>query len=275
MYVKTTTRKVKGGVVRYLQLAHNEWDTAAQRSRTEGAVQLRPRRRAGPRCRPPAGDLAVPAAGAPAPPWPRPPAPTWSSPPRAAGRRVRAGRAVAAAGHRRDPPGLRPRARTPRGRPLARADPVRAGRQPGAGALQQAGRHRMGERATCTSTAFPRSATTPATGRWTSCTPLRRTGKKVYDNLAHLLNLEVDLLFFDTTSTYFETENADEVLPRSATRRPPAAAARRRTRRPGSAAGKSKDSRPDLPQVIVGMAVTRDGIPVRAGAGPGTPATPR
>src|SRR2546429_8316908 len=32
MYVKTTTRKVKGGEVRYLHLAHNEWDAAGRRS---------------------------------------------------------------------------------------------------------------------------------------------------------------------------------------------------------------------------------------------------
>ena len=32
MYVKTTTRKTKTGEVRYLQLAHNEWDAAARRS---------------------------------------------------------------------------------------------------------------------------------------------------------------------------------------------------------------------------------------------------
>jgi hypothetical protein len=32
MYVKTTTRKTKNGEVRYLQLAHNEWDAAARRS---------------------------------------------------------------------------------------------------------------------------------------------------------------------------------------------------------------------------------------------------
>ena len=38
--------------------------------------------------------------------------------------------------------------------------------------------------------------------------------KKVFDNLADLLNLEVDLLFFDTTSTYFETEEADEPVAR-------------------------------------------------------------
>ena len=32
MYVKTTTRRVKEGQVRYLHLAHNEWDAAARRS---------------------------------------------------------------------------------------------------------------------------------------------------------------------------------------------------------------------------------------------------
>jgi len=63
----------------------------------------------------------------------------------------------------------------------------------------------------------------------------------VFFAVADLLNLEVDLLFFDTTSTYFETEDADEF--------------RRH--------GKSKDSRPDLPQIVIGLAVTREGIPVR------------
>lgn len=33
--------------------------------------------------------------------------------------------------------------------------------------------------------------------------------RRVYDQVADLLNLEVDLLFFDTTSTYFQTEEAD------------------------------------------------------------------
>ena len=32
----------------------------------------------------------------------------------------------------------------------------------------------------------------------------------MFDAVAHLLNLEVDLIFFDTTSTYFETEQPDE-----------------------------------------------------------------
>src|SRR6187455_3714565 len=38
----------------------------------------------------------------------------------------------------------------------------------------------------------------------------------VFDQVAHLLNLEVDLIFFDTTSTYFETEQADEPVWRDA-----------------------------------------------------------
>src|SRR6516164_5188710 len=38
--------------------------------------------------------------------------------------------------------------------------------------------------------------------------------KKVFDTLAHLLNLEVDLLFFDTTSTYFVTDDEDEPVAR-------------------------------------------------------------
>src|SRR3954452_11775228 len=37
-----------------------------------------------------------------------------------------------------------------------------------------------------------------------------RLARGVFDQVAHLLNLEVDLIFFDTTSTYFETEQPDE-----------------------------------------------------------------
>ena len=97
--------------------------------------------------------------------------------------------------------------------------------------------------------------------------------EQAYYQVTDLLNLEVDLLFFDTTSTYFETEEADEDVPRDVRgeRVPPAAGKQAAGFR---AHGKSKDSRDDLPQVIVGMAVTRDGIPVRRGPGPGTPPTP-
>jgi transposase len=77
----------------------------------------------------------------------------------------------------------------------------------------------------------------------------------VYWSVADLLNLEVDLLFFDTTSTYFETEQADD----------PEAGATVGFR----TYGHSKDSRPDLPQVVIGMAVTRTGIPIRVWTWPG------
>ncbi len=40
--------------------------------------------------------------------------------------------------------------------------------------------------------------------------------KEVFHQVANLLNLEVDLLFFDTTSTYFELDDPDEPLARDA-----------------------------------------------------------
>jgi transposase len=97
--------------------------------------------------------------------------------------------------------------------------------------------------------------------------------RQVFDRAAELLGLEVDLLFFDTTSTYFVTEEADQ----------PAARDQRGNPVPDGAEGreagfrtwgKSKDHRDDLPQIVIGMAVTRDGIPLGSGAGPGTLATP-
>ncbi len=109
----------------------------------------------------------------------------------------------------------------------------------------------------------------------------KQLARGVFDAVAHLLNLEVDLIFFDTTSTYFETEDADVSVWRDEHGRlvesaadddaaddgePPAGATSRAGFR---SRGKSKDSRDDLPQVVVGMAVTRDGIPVRVWCWPG------
>ncbi len=111
--------------------------------------------------------------------------------------------------------------------------------------------------------------------------------KDVYNCVADLLNLEVDLLFFDTTSTYFETEVADaprwreghaKPVPDSQSTdhpaeqpadQPPAGAVKQTGFR---TYGKSKDSREDLPQVVIGMAVTRDAIPVRVWSWPGNTA---
>lgn len=96
-------------------------------------------------------------------------------------------------------------------------------------------------------------------------------GRIVFDNTADLLNLEVDLLFFDTTSTYFEAEDAD--VPVGRDERGMAAEGDAAVKEAGFRTwGKSKDSRGDLPQIVVGMAVTRDGIPVRCWAWPGNTA---
>jgi transposase len=120
--------------------------------------------------------------------------------------------------------------------------------------------------------------------------------KEVFWQVATLLDHEVDLLFFDTTSTYFETDEPDTPVTRDAHGRPvPDSTATDSTATdstatdstatdstatdsgPDAAAegvgfrtyGKSKDSRDDLPQVVIGMAVTRAGIPVRVWCWPG------
>jgi hypothetical protein len=73
----------------------------------------------------------------------------------------------------------------------------------------------------------------------------------VFFAVADLLNLEVDLLFFDTPSTSFERDTEED-----------GDTAFRRY-------GHSKDHRPDLPQIVIGLAVTREGIPVRVWCWPG------
>ena len=83
--------------------------------------------------------------------------------------------------------------------------------------------------------------------------------ERVYTEVANLLNLETDLILFDTTSTYFELEEAD---PGWVDERGEAQAGFR-------SHGNSKDHRGDLPQVVVGLAVTREGIPIRAWVWPG------
>jgi hypothetical protein len=91
--------------------------------------------------------------------------------------------------------------------------------------------------------------------------------KRVFDRAAEVLGLEVDLLFFDTTSTYFVTEEADAPVARDQQGRPvPDGEGREAGFRTW---GKSKDHRDDLPQIVIGMAVTRDGIPLRVWCWPG------
>jgi hypothetical protein len=95
--------------------------------------------------------------------------------------------------------------------------------------------------------------------------------KEIYGQVANLLNLEVDLLFFDTTSTYFELDEEDEAVPRDKNGSVTGDEQKAAEGKPAGfrAYGKSKDHRDDLPQVVIGMAVTRDGIPVRIWCWPG------
>ena len=74
--------------------------------------------------------------------------------------------------------------------------------------------------------------------------------RRVFESAAQTLGASVDLVFFDTTSTYFHTEEEDDL--------------RRR--------GHSKDERPGNPQIVIAMAVTREGIPVRSWVLPGNTA---
>jgi hypothetical protein len=111
--------------------------------------------------------------------------------------------------------------------------------------------------------------------------------QEVFHQVANLLNLEVDLLFFDTTSTYFELDDADEPVARDQRGHPLPITNTTEDGGEGNGQhggdgqhggengvgfrtwGKSKDSRDDLPQIVIGMAVTRDGIPVRVWCWPG------
>ena len=65
--------------------------------------------------------------------------------------------------------------------------------------------------------------------------------KHLQKRLRHLFDYDYDLLLYDITSTYFEGDAA---------------------RNPQAQRGYSRDSRPDRPQVCIGLVVTRDGLPL-------------
>jgi len=97
---------------------------------------------------------------------------------------------------------------------------------------------------------------------------LDEIASQIFASVAHLLNLDVDIVFVDTTSTYWEVDIADDLADLQ-----PEPDADDGTAKPVEGGhrrfGKSKDHRDDLPQVVVAMAVTRDGIPVRCWTFPG------
>ncbi|WP_257203449.1 IS1634 family transposase [Corynebacterium cystitidis] len=136
--------------------------------------------------------------------------------------------------------------------------------------------------------------------------------RAVFDATVDRLNERVDIVFFDTTSTYFETETPDQPVWRTqtgtrapqpdhdtTTATPPGdTSPQASVQTPAQASegavgstqdqtqpdgvldqaarcgsfrcfGHSKDSRADLPQIIIGVAVTRQGIPLRCWVWPG------
>ena len=90
---------------------------------------------------------------------------------------------------------------------------------------------------------------------------------EIFGSVATLLNLDLDLVFVDTTSTYWEVDVADELA--DLQDRVDDDGMSRPVERATRAFGHSKDHRTDLPQVVIAMAVTRDGVPVRCWTFPG------
>jgi len=83
--------------------------------------------------------------------------------------------------------------------------------------------------------------------------------RDVFLRAADLFGLDVDLIFYDTTTAYFEIDEPDGNEQEFAGRL--YAPLRRR--------GHSKEGRDNQPQVIIALAVTRDGMPVRSWVLPG------
>jgi hypothetical protein len=92
---------------------------------------------------------------------------------------------------------------------------------------------------------------------------------EIFASVAHLLNLDLDIVFVDSSSTYWQVDVPDDLADLAeapagddGVTRPTEQAVRR--------FGHSKDHRDDLPQVVIALAVTRDGVPVRCWTFPGT-----
>jgi hypothetical protein len=97
----------------------------------------------------------------------------------------------------------------------------------------------------------------------------------IFDRSANLLNLSCDVIFVDTSSTYWELDVADEEIELAgAVDAERVKAAGVEPAVPDEAALRqfskhSKDHRPDLPQVVIAMAVTAEGVPIRCWTFPG------
>ncbi|HEY3355410.1 MAG TPA: IS1634 family transposase [Polyangia bacterium] len=90
--------------------------------------------------------------------------------------------------------------------------------------------------------------------------------KAVYFRMADLMNADVDLIFYDTTTLHCEIDEEDEVEVERRSRSHPG---ERQHYPPLRKRGHAKNGRDDAPLIVVGLAVTRDGLPVRSWVFPG------
>jgi transposase len=86
--------------------------------------------------------------------------------------------------------------------------------------------------------------------------------QEIFFRTAALFNADVDLIFWDTTTLSCESDEEDEESEPWQTRMSPALRKR----------GPNNEGRASPPQVVVGLALTRDGLPVRSWVFPGTTA---
>ncbi len=92
--------------------------------------------------------------------------------------------------------------------------------------------------------------------------------REIFHRVADLLNLDVEVLFYDTTSLHFEIDQADRGQGEDDIVHGSLAAGRKPYKAPRKH-GLSKNGRSDAPQIVVGLAVTREGFPVRHWVFPG------
>jgi transposase len=86
--------------------------------------------------------------------------------------------------------------------------------------------------------------------------------QELFFRTADLFNADVDLIFWDTTTLYFEVDEEDDEGEVWHDQAIPALRQR----------GHNKEGRDGNPQVVVGLALTRDGLPVRSWVFPGNTA---
>ncbi|HLI31732.1 MAG TPA: hypothetical protein VKU89_03175 [Solirubrobacteraceae bacterium] len=90
---------------------------------------------------------------------------------------------------------------------------------------------------------------------------VERVQESVLFSVPSVLNLEVDVIFFDTASTSWASDPAEE--PAADGNEAKEEGAAREDAGPLRRLGHSRDHRPDRPPVVIGLAATREGVSVR------------